>query len=210
MLTVALTYVLSLSLSLSLSSLSLVSLSPLSLCLCRLSPSLFRLFLSFAVSLSVAVAVAILQAYVDASTEATALLGEGHMLSADWNGKGQYHVFENQRAAALSRFRAHLRSKASQLDGTLEALLGESHLDQSQDAAAPKLLAEGQFVEVEIKAKGPLGYVVRVDGQYDGMVYHNDVFEAAPAVGDKTDGWVRKHRPDGKVLFLLLPLWRCS
>ena len=203
MLTVALTYMLSLSLlSLSLSlSLSCLSLSCLSLSLVSLSLS---------PSLSVAMAVAILQAYVDASTEATALLGEGHMLSADWNGKGQYHVFENQRAASLSRFRAHLRCKASQLDGTLEALLGQSHLDQSQDAAAPKLLAEGQFVEVEIKAKGPLGYVVRVDGQYDGMVYHNDVFEAAPAVGDKTDGWVRKHRPDGKVLCLLLPLWRRS
>jgi len=52
------------------------------------------------------------------------------------------------------------------------------------------------MVQVEVRSKGPLGYVVKISTsaatKYDGLVYHNDIFETPPAVGDKTDAWVLK------------------
>ena len=58
---------------------------------------------------------------------------------------------------------------------------------------------------MEVKAKGPLGYLVRVDNQYDGMLYHNDIFKEPPKVGDHVDGWLLKVRDDGKVDVSLRP-----
>jgi len=103
--------------------------------------------------------------------------GEGHMLSEDWQREqNTFHEFENKRATLLAQFRAHLRAKAN---GEVQAV-------------ATINLEEGDFVDVEIKSKGPLGYVVKIDYKYDGLVYHNDIFENPPSVGDKTDGWVLK------------------
>jgi hypothetical protein len=53
-----------------------------------------------------------------------------------------------------------------------------------------------EMKQVEVRSKGPLGYVVKISttagSKYDGLVYHNDIFETPPAVGDKTDAWVLK------------------
>jgi len=135
----------------------------------------------------------ILQEYMRASAEATEILGHAHVLSADWDrGKCLFHEFENMRAAALGQLRAHLRQRA-----------GEAAQQPLQ--ASEVLLEEGQFVDVEIKSKGPLGYLVKVDHKYDGLVYHNDIFQDPPSVGDVTDGWVLKVREDGKVDVTLRP-----
>jgi len=134
--------------------------------------------------------ITILRAYSETSRQARDLLGEGHVLSADWDRKQfTFHQFENKRATSLAQFRAHLRAKSN----------GEEQLVQEVN------LNEGDFVDVEIKSKGPLGYVVKIDHMYDGLVYHNDIFENPPSVGDLTDGWVLKVREDGKVDVTLRP-----
>ena len=137
----------------------------------------------------------ILQAYLHVSNEAAALLGQDNVLSTDWDRKMsvQFHEFENMRAAALSKLRAHLRQQNTSKNA------------QATIKGNDVLLEEEQFVEILIKSKGPLGYLVKVNRQYDGLVYHNDIFQDPPAVGDVVDGWVLKVREDGKVDVTLRP-----
>ena len=49
-----------------------------------------------------------------------------------------------------------------------------------------------------IIAKTPLGYKVIVDHRYEGMIYHNEIFEDI-RVGDRKNGYVKQLRPDGKL-----------
>lgn len=137
----------------------------------------------------------ILQAYLHASSEATALLGQDNVLSTDWDREMpvQFHEFENMRAAALGKLRAHLRQQSTSQNAQVTI--------KGNDV----LLEEEQFVEILIKSKGPLGYLVKVNRQYDGLVYHNDIFQDPPSVGDVVDGWVLKVREDGKVDVTLRP-----
>jgi hypothetical protein len=79
---------------------------------------------------------------------------------------GTFHEYENRRAAVLPQLRAHLRMQQGGGD---------------KAAALPVLLAEGQFVEVTVTAKGPLGYAVMVDKTYEGLIYHNGVCVCACA-----------------------------
>ncbi len=137
----------------------------------------------------------ILQAYLYASREATALLGQDNVLSTDWDRamSVQFHEFENMRAAALGKLRAHLSQQSTSKNA------------QATIKGNDVLLEEEQFVEILIKSKGPLGYLVKVNRKYDGLVYHNDIFQDPPSVGDVVDGWVLKVREDGKVDVTLRP-----
>jgi hypothetical protein len=49
-----------------------------------------------------------------------------------------------------------------------------------------------------IIARTPLGYKAIVDHRYEGMVYHNEIFEPV-RIGDIKNGFVKQLRPDGKL-----------
>lgn len=66
-------------------------------------------------------------------------------------------------------------------------------------------LANNTKVTLLVLAKTPLGYKVIVDNLYEGMIYHNEIYEPLKA-GDKRVGYVKQIRPDGKLNLSLQPL----
>lgn len=60
------------------------------------------------------------------------------------------------------------------------------------------LLEAGQPVELIVYDRTPLGYKVVVEQKYGGMLYHNEVFKPI-RMGEKTMGFVKKVREDGKL-----------
>lgn len=59
-------------------------------------------------------------------------------------------------------------------------------------------LQEGQAVQIQIFDKTDLGFKAVVQGQYQGLLYSNEVFQRLE-YGEKLNAFVRKIRDDGKV-----------
>ncbi len=59
-------------------------------------------------------------------------------------------------------------------------------------------LDEGQKVEVLIFSETELGFRVLIDNQYEGLIYHNEVYRPM-YVGDTTTAYIKQVRNDGKV-----------
>lgn len=53
-------------------------------------------------------------------------------------------------------------------------------------------------VEVMVYSKTPLGYKVVVNNSYEGMIFHNEIFENVN-IGDKKRAYVKTVRPDNKL-----------
>lgn len=60
-------------------------------------------------------------------------------------------------------------------------------------------------VELLIIAKTPLGYKVIANNSFEGMLYHDEIFEPI-MIGQKRKGWLKKVRKDGKLDFSLNPI----
>ena len=106
-------------------------------------------------------------------------LGKENLLSSDWKPEEcSYQEFEAEKIAQYERFRAYLEQKG---------------LEQSE--ARNELGSQfkvGQIVDCEVKSKGPIGYIVRVEGEHDGLVYYSDIFDEPPVIGEVIEGWVLK------------------
>lgn len=59
-----------------------------------------------------------------------------------------------------------------------------------------------QKVKILVYAKTDLGYKCVVNNEFDGLLYHSEVFEDFK-LGTKTDAYVNKIRPDGKIDLIL-------
>lgn len=59
-----------------------------------------------------------------------------------------------------------------------------------------------QKVKILVYAKTDLGYKCVINNEFDGLLYHSEVFESLP-LGTKMDAYVNKIRPDGKVDLIL-------
>ena len=66
---------------------------------------------------------------------------------------------------------------------------------------------EGQEVEVLIFDHTQLGYKVLIENRFEGIVYHNETFEAVE-IGDRKRAFVKKKRDDGKLDLQFTPLGR--
>jgi predicted RNA-binding protein (virulence factor B family) len=55
-----------------------------------------------------------------------------------------------------------------------------------------------QEVQIIIIAKTPLGYKCIVNEKYEGLIYHNEIFENIE-IGDKKRAWVKTTRGDGNI-----------
>ncbi len=65
-------------------------------------------------------------------------------------------------------------------------------------------LKEGDKVNLTIENETPLGYNVIINGEYEGLLYHDDVYEPIEE-GMEGIGFLKKIRPDGKIDVSLRP-----
>jgi len=62
----------------------------------------------------------------------------------------------------------------------------------------PKGLAVNKEAEILIISKTPLGFKCIVNDKYEGLIYHNEIFEALQ-LGDKKTAYVKTVRKDGNI-----------
>lgn len=62
----------------------------------------------------------------------------------------------------------------------------------------------GQKVELEIMHETPLGFVAKINGVDEGLLYHNEIFERFER-GQQVPGYIKKVRADGGIDLLLQP-----
>ena len=62
----------------------------------------------------------------------------------------------------------------------------------------PKGLAVNKEAEILIISKTPLGFKCIVNGKYEGLIYHNEIFEDIK-LGDKRTAYVKTVRKDGNI-----------
>ncbi|PHR71452.1 MAG: DNA-binding protein [Arcobacter sp.] len=63
---------------------------------------------------------------------------------------------------------------------------------------APKTFTKNDEIEVVVYAKSPLGYKLVVNGKYEGMIFHNEIFENIE-IGSSKRAYVKYVRDDGKM-----------
>ena len=59
-------------------------------------------------------------------------------------------------------------------------------------------MKEGDKVHLIIGHESPLGFSVLIDEEFEGLLYHNEVFQELKE-GQVVDGYVKKMREDGKI-----------
>jgi len=74
--------------------------------------------------------------------------------------------------------------------------------DLSKDLKGLKLKQE---VNLLVRERTPLGFKVIVNNLYDGMIFHNEIFEAIE-IGDTKRGFIKTLRDDGKLDIILQPV----
>jgi len=82
-----------------------------------------------------------------------------------------------------------------QLDERTNRLIASEKFTLDKDVEALELNSE---LEIILYSKTPLGYKVIVNNKYEGMIYHNEIFENLN-VGDKKRAYLKKIREDGKL-----------
>lgn len=71
-----------------------------------------------------------------------------------------------------------------------------------KDLTALKLKQE---VSCLVRERTPLGFKVIVNNLYDGLIFHNEIFENIE-VGDEKQGFIKTLRKDGKIDIILQPI----
>jgi predicted RNA-binding protein (virulence factor B family) len=66
----------------------------------------------------------------------------------------------------------------------------------------PKGLTSHQEVQILVLAKTPLGYKCLVEQKYEGLLYHNEIFEALKP-GDTKQAYIKTIRKDGNIDLIL-------
>jgi len=74
--------------------------------------------------------------------------------------------------------------------------------DVVEDASHLKLYSEVSLIVV---AKTPLGFKVIVNNRYEGMLFHNEIFEKVKS-GDKKTAYIKTIRKDGRLDLTLQPI----
>lgn len=80
----------------------------------------------------------------------------------------------------------------------LHHYLSDTYMPSSANAVASAQLKPYQAVDLLIAAKSDLGYKAVVNGEYLGLVFHQDLGHPL-RFGEHMKGWVKAIRPDGKI-----------
>lgn len=70
-------------------------------------------------------------------------------------------------------------------------------------------LKSGDAADLLIVARTPLGYKVIANHNYEGMLYHNEIFQPLET-GQHVKGYIKKIRPDGKLDLSLQPIGKAK
>ncbi len=81
-------------------------------------------------------------------------------------------------------------------DDRSDRLIGVEKISQYLDK--PPMINSNTPVSLLVIAKTPLGFKVIVDNLYEGLIYHDEIFQNI-AVGDVTDGFIKHVRKDGTI-----------
>ena len=80
-------------------------------------------------------------------------------------------------------------------DDKTNRLIGSEKFELSKE---PENLDKNAEVEILLYTKTPLGFKVIVNNKYEGLIYHNEIFENIQ-IGDKKRAYVKFLREDGKL-----------
>ena len=80
-------------------------------------------------------------------------------------------------------------------DDKTNRLIGSEKFDLSKD---PINLNIGDEVEILLYTKTPLGFKTIVNNEFEGLIYHNEIFENIQ-IGDKKRAYIKLIREDGKI-----------
>lgn len=80
-------------------------------------------------------------------------------------------------------------------DDKTHRLIGSEKFNLSKE---PRNLSKNDEVEILPFIKTPLGFKVIVNNEYEGLIYHNEIFEKID-LGDKKKGFIKYVRDDGKL-----------
>lgn len=89
-------------------------------------------------------------------------------------------------------------------DEKTDRLFGDSRIGRylEHDAKSMKHL---KVVDLLVIARTPLGFKVIADNRYEGMIFHNEIFENIQ-IGDLKKGYIKNVRDDGKLDISLQPI----
>lgn len=82
-------------------------------------------------------------------------------------------------------------------DGSTDRLIGDERVGRYLTGDV-RSLREKEEAEVLVLAKTPLGYKLIVNNAFEGMAYHNEIFEKIE-IGEVKKGFIKKIREDGKL-----------
>lgn len=82
-------------------------------------------------------------------------------------------------------------------DGETDRLVGDERIVRylSKDTS---VLRPKEEAELLVLARTPMGYKVIVNNAFEGMIYHNEIFEPVQ-IGDVKRGFIKRIRDDGKL-----------
>ena len=85
------------------------------------------------------------------------------------------------------------------VDSESGRIVGSAKVERWLRPATPSEYYRGREVEMLVQQKTDLGFKVIVDNAFQGLVYDDQIFGAAPRTGDLLHGTVVNLRPDGKL-----------
>jgi predicted RNA-binding protein (virulence factor B family) len=95
-----------------------------------------------------------------------------------------------------------------QSDPKTQRLIGSTKFDYIS-SKRPTNLKKNNQLDLLVYAKTPMGFKVIANNLYDGMIFHNEIFESV-SIGDKKVGFVKNVRKDGKLDISLRPIGKKS
>ncbi len=114
----------------------------------------------------------------------------------DWGLEKDLFVPFKEQARPMEqgkRYLVHLY-----LDEQTNRLVGSSKLNAFLNRE-PADVKEGDEVQLIISHTTELGVNVIINGTHKGLVYQNEIFDDKIRPGDKTKGYIKSVRPDGKI-----------
>ena len=90
-------------------------------------------------------------------------------------------------------------------DDKTHRLIGTEKPERRLAKASPKFLKRNEAVSAYLFGKTELGYKAIVNGRYEGLIFHSEVF-APLKVGETVTAYVKKIRDDGKIDLLTRPI----
>lgn len=114
----------------------------------------------------------------------------------DWGLEKDLFVPFKEQARPMEqgkRYMVHMT-----LDEKTNRLIGSSKLNQYL-SKEPLHLEQGHEVDLIISHITDLGINVIINGTHKGLVYKNEVYDDKIRPGDKTKGYIKMIRPDGKI-----------